>query len=170
MTLSAVSPTAFRYAGTDPSTNKAEPMTNNQAIAALREAGFTVGMRLMLSVQRVDQAPRLRQGNFLDHVGEMITGRLRSKYSGSPTLSLFISSICACNSGGGSLRSPSRASASRRQDHRVPATFMTYGDASENIGTEGVPLVGVLIHQLFGSFRITAALHDLYEACLVGIP
>ena len=44
-------------------------------------------------------------------------------------------------------------------------------ETPENIGTEGVPLVGVLIHQLFGSFRIiAAALHDLYEACLVGIP
>jgi hypothetical protein len=48
----------------------------------------------------------------LDHLGESITGRLRSKNSVSPTLSLFISSICACSSGGISLRSPSRASAS----------------------------------------------------------
>ena len=44
--------------------------------------------------------------------GELRIGCLRSKNSGSPMLSLFISSICACNSGGGSLRSPSRASAS----------------------------------------------------------
>jgi hypothetical protein len=48
----------------------------------------------------------------LDHLGESITGRLRSKNSVSPTLTLFISSICACSSGGISLRSPSRASAS----------------------------------------------------------
>jgi hypothetical protein len=48
----------------------------------------------------------------LDHLGEMITGCLRSKNSVSPTLSLFISSIWACSSGGISLRSPSRASAS----------------------------------------------------------
>ncbi len=47
-----------------------------------------------------------------DHFGEMIAGCLRSKNSVSPTVSLPISSICACNSGGSSLRSPSRASAS----------------------------------------------------------
>ncbi len=44
--------------------------------------------------------------------GELRIGCLRSKNSGSPMLSLFISSIWACNSGGSSLRSPSRASAS----------------------------------------------------------
>jgi hypothetical protein len=48
----------------------------------------------------------------LDHFGEVIIGCLRSKNSVSPTLSLFISSMLACNSGGSSLRSPSRASAS----------------------------------------------------------
>lgn len=44
--------------------------------------------------------------------GELRIGCLRSKNSGSPMLRLFISSIWACNSGGSSLRSPSRASAS----------------------------------------------------------
>jgi hypothetical protein len=48
----------------------------------------------------------------LDHFREVIIGCLRSKNSVSPTLSLFISSMLACNSGGSSLRSPSRASAS----------------------------------------------------------
>jgi hypothetical protein len=41
--------------------------------------------------------------------GEYSQGCLRSKNSGSPTLSAFISSIWAFASGGGSLRSPSRA-------------------------------------------------------------
>ena len=48
----------------------------------------------------------------VNHFGVRIAGCLRSKNSGSPTLSLFISSMVACNSGGTSLRSPSRASAS----------------------------------------------------------
>ena len=42
VTLSAVSPTTFTYAGTDPNANKAEPMMNRLAIAALRLAGFTL--------------------------------------------------------------------------------------------------------------------------------
>jgi len=44
--------------------------------------------------------------------GAYSQGCLRSKNSGSPMLSCCISSICAFSSGGGSLRSPSRASAS----------------------------------------------------------
>ena len=47
---------------------------------------------------------------------------------------------------------------------------MAYGDATDKIGTERVPLVGVLVHELPGSFWIVAAaLHDLHEARLVGI-
>ena len=46
------------------------------------------------------------------YFGERMAGCLRSKNSGSPTLSLFISSMFACKCGGTSLRSPSRASAS----------------------------------------------------------
>src|SRR5215218_3283346 len=41
VTLSAVAPTAFRYAGTDPNANNAEPMMKSQAIALLRSAGLT---------------------------------------------------------------------------------------------------------------------------------
>jgi hypothetical protein len=44
--------------------------------------------------------------------GECSQGSLRSKNSGSPTLIAASSSISACSSGGGCLRSPSRASAS----------------------------------------------------------
>jgi EAL domain-containing protein (putative c-di-GMP-specific phosphodiesterase class I) len=44
--------------------------------------------------------------------GEYSQGWVRSKNSGSPTLSAAISSIWAFSSGGGSLRSPSRAAAS----------------------------------------------------------
>ena len=72
-------------------------------------------LRLRLRAnQRFGTPPRVsRVSDVLgDHLGETITGLLRSKNSVSPTLSLFISSICACNSGGISLRSPSRASAS----------------------------------------------------------
>ena len=53
-------------------------------------------------------SPRSR-GTYL---GERMAGCLRSKNSVSPTLSLSISSMIARNSGGISLRSPSRASAS----------------------------------------------------------
>src|SRR5688572_10508997 len=42
VTLSAVAPTVFRYAGTDPNTNNAEPRMKSQAIALLRLAGLTV--------------------------------------------------------------------------------------------------------------------------------
>lgn len=44
--------------------------------------------------------------------GERSQGSLRSKYSGSPMLSPAISSSAGLRSGGGSLRSPSRASSS----------------------------------------------------------
>ena len=47
-----------------------------------------------------------------DQRGECIQGSFRSRNSGSPTLSLPSSSICAASSGGTSLRSPSRAAAS----------------------------------------------------------
>src|SRR5207244_13379479 len=46
------------------------------------------------------------------YFGELSQGSFRSKNSGTPTLSLSISSIWAFSSGGGSLLSPSRASAS----------------------------------------------------------
>jgi hypothetical protein len=48
-TPSVVAPTAFTYAGTDPSANNAEPMMNSHAIAALRATGRTVIMCPMLS-------------------------------------------------------------------------------------------------------------------------
>ena len=41
VTLSAVAPTAFTYAGTDPKANNAEPMMKSPAIALLRPAGLT---------------------------------------------------------------------------------------------------------------------------------
>ena len=42
VTLSAVSPTAFRYAGTDPNANNAEPVMNSSATALLRLTGLGV--------------------------------------------------------------------------------------------------------------------------------
>src|SRR5215217_2090778 len=43
-------------------------------------------------------------------------------------------------------------------------------DATHDVGTELGPFVGVLVHELSRAFWIAApALHDLHEACLVGI-
>ena len=58
------------------------------------------------------QVPPTKGAKLVDQAGELRIGCLRSKNSGSPMASVFISSIWARKSGGGSLRSPSRASTS----------------------------------------------------------
>ena len=60
----------------------------------------------------VTRFPKLQVAWIRDQLGALSQGSLRSKYTGSPMESAYISSIIFCISGGGSFRSPSRAASS----------------------------------------------------------
>jgi hypothetical protein len=90
-------------AATMPSTSPVAPGDRRRA------AGDRQGRR---DTRTYAVRPAAHRLGFVAQPGEWIQGSLRSKNSGSPTVSLFISSIWAASLGGGSLRSPSRASAS----------------------------------------------------------
>jgi hypothetical protein len=67
VTASAKPPTAFTYAGTDPSTKPDEPSMNSQAIAALRRTGLT---RIHASYSACyDQICYQRATHWLTHSG-----------------------------------------------------------------------------------------------------
>src|SRR6266536_5778830 len=69
-------------------------------------------LRSRTTMPRLREEPRQFYSESSAQRGEYSQGCLRSKNSGTPTLSAAISSIWAFSSGGGSLRSPSRAASS----------------------------------------------------------